>query len=663
MRWPDQRDPDGRGATEAEVETLRERARTAVADGELDTAIDALGQAALLQPQRADIHLALGSALRQSGRIEAARRAFTHAIGLDEEYRSAHEALLALPPPPPQGTNFAVGQVLDSSRGANKRGLGRYTVVATRRGGFGVVYIVRDDEGSTSAMKTFDARLLWSDDDRERFLREAATWVSLDPHPNVVTARWVEEIQGFPCLIMEYVDGGDLRDRLGSQRPGIHQALTLGLHLCDGMDHASTQLGLVHRDLKPANCMVTRKGMLKVTDFGLARCFQQAEESFLAVADLPGPARALYTTIAGTPAYMPPEQFVLGARLGPWTDIYAFAVLLRQMLTGELPPPGRAAEHIDSSVPARTIPDQLAALIRRCVEPDPTRRPASFAEVREQLAQMYRPITGARAPAAPRPGAVGANTWLDRSIAFRSLGLAENALAAADRGLALRPSRRKVENSKLWQVRGLALVELDRRPEALGSYDRALQLNSREPSLWASKGGALSELDRYQEALECYDRCLKIAPDYATAWRNKASTLSHLERYEESAAAFQRAARLLPHDAELLTNWAILLDRQERFPEALERVDEALRVAPRYARGWHTRGNILAHTARPDDALVCYDRAVQIAPRFALAWATRARTLHRLGRAEDAAASCDHALTLNPNDPYARFVRDELLSG
>lgn len=230
-----------------------------------------------------------------------------------------------------------------------------------------MVYIVRDTWGDTLAIKSFDARFLWSDDDRRRFQREAVTWMSLDPHPHVVAARWAEQIEGFPCLVMEYVDGGDLGDRLTAGPLSARQAVRFALHVCDGMEHASRQLGLVHRDLKPSNCMVSRDGVLKVTDFGLARALREAQEESLGLSGAPASVRALYTTVAGTPAYMPPEQYVPGAELGPWTDVHAFGVMFFQMLTGELPPPGgRARAHIARSPAVRTLPRDLMALVLRC---------------------------------------------------------------------------------------------------------------------------------------------------------------------------------------------------------------------------------------------------------------------------------------------------------
>jgi serine/threonine protein kinase len=224
------------------------------------------------------------------------------------------------------------------------------------------VYIVDGPNGSQLAFKTFNTRYLWSDEDRARFEREAATWVRLDPHPNVVTARKIEKIEGLPCLVMDYIDGGDLGFLLDTNRLTIAGALKCALQICDGMRHASDQLGLVHRDLKPSNCMVSRDGRIKVTDFGLALAMRESQEQSLALTGAPDPVRVLYTTVAGTPVYMAPEQYMVGARLGPWTDVYAFGVLLYEMLTGEVPPPGGKAKRFI----ANPNPPTGRATLARC---------------------------------------------------------------------------------------------------------------------------------------------------------------------------------------------------------------------------------------------------------------------------------------------------------
>ncbi|MGP3916631.1 tetratricopeptide repeat protein [Nonomuraea sp. 10N515B] len=643
---------------------FRDEARAAMAAGKLDEAIEALGQAALLRPGSADLHVELGALFQRAGRVEAARQAYERALDVDPSHQNARVAARALPPEPPKRSNFAVGELLQGARGTAGGGITQYQVLDVRRGGFGAVYVVKNvEDNERVALKSFDARLLWNDEDRRRFLIEATTWISLDPHPNVVTARSVELIEGFPCLVMDYVDGGDLGDRLAKGPLSARTAVDLGIQLCDGMEHARSQLGLVHRDLKPSNCMLTRRGTLKVTDFGLARALRYAQETSLGLSERHTSARALYSTVAGTPAYMAPEQFELGARLDTRTDVFAFGIMLYQLLSGQLPPIGRRRRHLDRWRTSGRASRDLVNLIRDCADPDPDRRPATFGEVRGQLGSVYRGLTMRAVPSPPLPGKVSPYTWVDRSVGFRHLGMPDQALTAADRGLTIAATGDDdVVRGRLWQVRGLALVDLDRRVEALDSYDRALEFTPEEPSTWVCKGGALSELGRDEEALSCYDHCLGIAPDYPMALRNKAASLDDLGRPNEAEAMFRRAAERIPRDVELLANWSGFLRRQGRYDEALQRIEQALEIAPRYSYGWRRLGTLLTAMEQVDDGLAAYDRSLEIDPRDVRTWVLRGDALAAADRTADALACYDQALTLDPQYRPAQEMRERLLS-
>ncbi len=255
---------------------MRDEGLALLASGGGDGALERLAAAAALCHGLAEAHLNLARAFRSTGRWEAARHALAlarrRAIDNKAGNRIFGEIDLetgALPSPPPERDNFKKDQVLYSSLTGN-----RWTVVAEPMlGGLGAVYKVRDhDDTRIYALKTFQSRFIWSDDDRRRFEREAALWMKLAPHPNIVTAEWVEVIEDFPCIVQEFVEGGDLANLLRTQDLAIPRALEFGIQFCDGMSFAHDSTGLVHRDVKPSNCLLTARGMLKVGDFGISRC-------------------------------------------------------------------------------------------------------------------------------------------------------------------------------------------------------------------------------------------------------------------------------------------------------------------------------------------------------------------------------------------------------
>ena len=156
---------------------------------------------------------------------------------------------------------------------------GRWEIYQIIEGGMGVVYIVYDHEHQTAyAVKTFrDDRYKDHSDCADDFVREALTWINLDVHENVTRAEFVQTIQGKPFVFSEYVSGGDLRRWIGTPRltEDLPQVLRFAIQFCDGMIHAAAKGIKVHRDIKPRNCLITEDLTLKVTDFGLAKAFDQ----------------------------------------------------------------------------------------------------------------------------------------------------------------------------------------------------------------------------------------------------------------------------------------------------------------------------------------------------------------------------------------------------
>ncbi len=595
----------------------------ALDDGRPEEAIQTLGRAAHLRPDAAEVHARLASAFHKTGRNEAARLACLRALELDCENAGAQSVLAALPPPPPPRKDFEVGQVL---RGETTDM--RFEVLEVKKGGFGAVYIARQQD-TVWALKTFQGRYLWSDDDRQRFEREAVTWVMLDRHPNVVYAFGVERIQGFPCLELE-------------------------LQFCDGMAYAHSKLGLVHRDVKPSNCLLAEDGTLKVTDFGLARSFGEAQEYGLGLANLGGELKAQYTQAAGTQQYMAPEQFRAGAVLDTRTDVHAFGVMFYEMLTGDLPLIGSIANaHIVENAPAYSLPPALLELILQCTEHEPEARPASFAEVRSRLAVAFAELTGKPAPRVSEPAAMSMAAWKNKAVALWNLGRAAEVLECCERGLQLDP-----QDALLWHVKGMAAGALGRQQEREACSARSLALDPHNWAAWMSRGASLEALGRYAEALECTERALAIEPRQSSCWLNKGILLAHLGRNEEALAAFNRGLELNPDDSGLWQNKAVTLRDLGRDLEAADCLMRAAELDPRNDVLWNNLGNALLGQQRYQEALHCYQRGLEINPSDPGLWNGKGGALSYLERNQEALEAFERGLQLAPNDANLRENRE-----
>jgi serine/threonine protein kinase len=369
----------------------------------------------------------------------------------------------------------------------------RFEIFDIHEGGMSLVYVVHDHLGKSGrtvvALKTLKDELLSHRIRRSRFATECRLWVQLGQHPNIVQAHAVEILEGKPYVVMELVQGGDLIRWIGTPRLDLPQTLRFGVQFCQGMEHAGRQGLSCHRDVKPGNLLITEQGVLKITDFGLARICEEMvavrpelPDGTIPLADSPRtpqriiftdprdqqvrpiglaglatawpdqspasrvggavlvsaagvrpslnqipppedagpiaptsgsrvttPARHTPTTeekatseyIApagssdrrltrsgarlGTGAYMAPEQFRDPGSVDVRADIYAFGVVLFEMITGQLPFSGKSLDMLDRQHsrydPPSIIPSlprsyarragDLDQVVQRCLKKDP----------------------------------------------------------------------------------------------------------------------------------------------------------------------------------------------------------------------------------------------------------------------------------------------------
>lgn len=273
--------------------------------------------------------------------------------------------------------------------------LGPYEITSKLgAGGMGEVYQARDKRlGRTVAIKVLPQGAV-TPEHRARLLQEARTVSNLN-HPNIVTLFDVGEQTGTDYLVLEFVPGRTLDRVIPPGGMPLADALRIAIAVAGAVSSAHAA-GVLHRDLKPANVMINDSGAVKVLDFGLAKSNaaevpRGADAPTLTMPDL-GSSRA--GTIAGTPAYMSPEQ-AEGRKLDSRSDVFSFGAMLYEMLTGKRAFPGDSAASIIASVlreqprPVReavpAIPRDLERLLERCLRKDPARRMASLHDVRIEL--------------------------------------------------------------------------------------------------------------------------------------------------------------------------------------------------------------------------------------------------------------------------------------
>ncbi len=253
------------------------------------------------------------------------------------------------------------------------------------RGGMGVVYKARQRTlNRLVALKLLAPERVGEAKFAERFTREAQALAALN-HPNIVTIYDFGQAGGFYFLLMEYVDGLNLRGLLRARKLTPEEALAIVPPLCEALQYAHDR-GIVHRDIKPENLLLDKAGRVKVADFGIAKMLGALDGG----GDGGGgaaPENATQTTV-GTPGYSAPEQKNDPRRVDSRADIYSLGVVFYEMLTGELPgqliePPSRKV-HIDV---------RLDEVVLRALEQTPERRYQQVSEVKT----MVETIVGAPA--------------------------------------------------------------------------------------------------------------------------------------------------------------------------------------------------------------------------------------------------------------------------
>lgn len=304
------------------------------------------------------------------------------------------------------------------------RKIGKYEVESELgRGGMGVVHLAHQPVLERRVvLKSVRREIADEATVEERFLREARAAAALH-HPNVVGVYDCFTWRGELFIAQEYVDGVDAAsviEKVGPIEPTI--VARIGLEIARGLEEIHAR-GLVHRDLKPDNILLGRGGETKVADFGIAL-------------DPKGCNLTQTGHALGTPAYMSPEQIV-GARVDFRSDLFAFGVLLYELLTGECPfgeddPEGvgrvrriEAGRYAPVRKRARRTPRALARVVRRCLRAKPARRFASTAELRRALERCLR----APSPADVR-GEIAA--WLEANKALPSRRARTRQADAAD---------------------------------------------------------------------------------------------------------------------------------------------------------------------------------------------------------------------------------------
>lgn len=495
----------------------------------------------------------------------------------------------------------------------------RYIVKKILYGGMGIVYVIEDQseeieeksetENRIYALKTFKDEFIFDSTVCNQFIKEAEIWTKLGKHKNIVQAErlWLKE--GQPYLFLEFIDGEELEAMIKRNKLPILTALDYSLQLCNGMIYAWTLMGLIHRDLKPANCFINKENVLKISDFGLGAVSKEGENN-----DQLGSS-----AVVGTIPYMAPELFMDSNSASTQSDIYAFGIILCEMLTGVNPffdedPSEILDRHLNLTpslfdYPSEEITPEIDYIFQKCIAKDREERYKDFEELYQDLSVLYEDLSGAE---------------------FK------------------KTSKETFSEENLIK-QGISLSNLGHYKESIKNFDEAIKINKRSPAI-LHKGKTLALMGNYDEAIKVLDDFISIFEKYWKVWLEKGNVLRMAKRYDESLICLEKANSLSSDNAEILAAKGHLMGDLGKISEAISLCEQSLELDSQKYETWNLIGNYYLEQKKYEFAQDSYSEAAELSPRDTEAWIGKGTSLYYLGFYKESITTFKKALSLEPSN-------------
>ncbi len=571
------------------------------------------------------------------------------------------------------------------------------------RGGAGIVYRVRTPDGRDAALKVLvkaDAGTF------ARFERERRLLASLGEAQGFVGLLDAGSSPGGPWLLMPFVPGGTLRQRLQAGPLGVEETVALGAKQATALG-AAHERGIVHRDVKPENVLFAGDGRPLLADLGLAKHFDQGA---------PGASQSVQLSVRGafkgTVGYMAPEQLVDAAGAGPPADVFALGAVLYECLAGRPAFPGDTVLDVLVRVSSGTlepigrpdVPPWLEGIVLRALARDPLERFAhggSFAGA----------LLGLPEPPQARPGSTKRVRRLAPLVAGGGLLAVAGVLAVLEerkQGAPATPPVARVEPERRAPVRPrvpraprlsarelVALAEekivASDRDGAIAAATEAIELDPKLASARANRASARYGKGDFDGAIEDATEAIRLDPGLALAWQARAEGRLRkgdvdgalgdageaIARDDKAAPAWsiraearglegdlegavEDATRAIELDPKLAEAWSSRSSARARLNQlgaAIADATRAIELAPGLARAWHTRAVARGNDGDVEGALEDVTRAIELDPRLGLAWRLRAGVRYGKGDFDGAILDATAAIALDASDATARLTR------
>ncbi len=556
--------------------------------------------------------------------------------------------------------------------------LGQYEIVSPLgAGGMGEVYRAKDTRLERDvAVKVLPEEFFEDKEAAARFEREAKLLAALS-HPNVAAIHAFEQISGRHLLVMEFLEGTTMRDRLDSGSIPAKQTVDFALQTARGLS-AAHEKGIVHRDLKPENLFVTKDGHLKILDFGLAKRTEREKTGD----ETSAPTESKHTepgTVMGTVAYMSPEQ-VRGLPVDHRSDIFSFGAILYELLSGKRAFKRDTAADTMSAIirdeppelseSGRNISPALDRVVKHCLEKDRSNRFQSAKDISFALSEASGQAMTSAQVTAPASGKAKA-----------LLAAAVVVLAAVSVFLLRRTNKAATEAGGVKRVAVLPFENLGAAEDDYFTDGMADEIRGKLTSLAGVEVIARASSTSYKKTTKtpkqiAQELDVKYLLTATVRWEKGGGTSRvhvspELVEVRESGAPSARWQQ--PFDAALTNIFQVQSDIAARVAQALgvalgageekrllEKPTQNLAAYDAFLKGEEARHIWNYDWSSPQKTIESYDQAVALDPGFAQAWARISQANSELYAgsprpefAERARQAAEKAAVLAPNDPLS----------
>ena len=536
-------------------------------------------------------------------------------------------------------------------------------------GGMGEVFLARDSRLDREvAIKTLPGSVAGDPGRLARFEREAKLLASLN-HPNVGAIYGLEDAGGTPCLILEFVAGETLSQRLARGALPLRDALEVCGQIASAIE-AAHERGIVHRDLKPANVMLTPSGTAKVLDFGLSKSAVEDSQSpeLTAMPTLANSATGV-GVILGTAPYMSPEQ-ARGQAVDRRTDVWAFGCIVYECLCGRPAFSGPTTSDVIAKILERepewaalpvAAPERVRELVRKCLTRDLAERPRDIGDLRREISKTLHELSSSSSivPGLSQKPSLAVlyfeNLAEDKESEYFCAGVTEDILTDLSKIKGLRVASRNAVARYRGQANDIPKVAAELGVSAV--LEGSVRRSGDKVRITAQ---LINAADGFHLWAERYDRTLQdvfaVQEEIATSI---ASALSVALTPAETVNLVQdRPADARAYDLYLRGRQAYGEYTKESHAEALRLFREAVKVDPEYALAYagiaDCYGQELQNTGSPNArelrglGLEAADRAISLSPSLPDGYKAKALVLKFSGDEAGSAVNLRKALEVNP---------------